>query len=84
MDPVDRRNFSITGNHPAVTGKHLAITEESVLLSITAKTNTGFVVKGVTLDGRPANCSFDYRIVAKRLGVEDVRLRPVPDLAGGK
>ena len=35
MDPVDRRNFSITGNHGAVTGKHLAITEETVLVIVT-------------------------------------------------
>jgi hypothetical protein len=30
----------------------------------------------VTLDGRPAACSFDYRVMAKRLGYEGVRLAP--------
>jgi hypothetical protein len=53
--------------------------QEPVLLFVTAKTGTGFVVKGVTLDNQPSDCAFDYRIVAKRLGVEDLRLEPVPD-----
>jgi len=53
-----------------------------VQLYLGAKTTTGFTVRGLTMDGRPANCSFDYRVVAKRLGLEDVRLRIVPDIAG--
>jgi len=48
--------------------------EEPVLLFVTDKDATAFTVRGVTLDGKPAACSFDYRIVAKRLGYEDVRL----------
>jgi hypothetical protein len=28
----------------------------------------------VTLDGQPAECAFDYRVAAKRLGYEDLRL----------
>lgn len=59
-----------------------AIADEPVQLYLGAKTTTGFTVRGLTMDGRPANCSFDYRIVAKRLGLEDVRLRIVPDIAG--
>jgi hypothetical protein len=54
--------------------------QEPVLLFVTAKTGTGFVVKGVTLDNQPSDCAFDYRIVAKRLGVEDLRLEPVADI----
>ena len=54
--------------------------QEPVLLFVTAKTDTGFVVKGVTLDNQPSDCAFDYRIVAKRLGVEDLRLEPVADI----
>lgn len=53
--------------------------QEPVLLFVTARTGTGFVVKGVTLDNQPSDCAFDYRIVAKRLGVEDLRLEPVAD-----
>ncbi|MBN1979074.1 MAG: hypothetical protein JW918_16865 [Anaerolineae bacterium] len=53
--------------------------QEPVLLFVTAKIGTGFVVKGVTLDNQPADCAFDYRVVAKRLGVEDLRLEPVAD-----
>jgi hypothetical protein len=54
--------------------------QEPVLLFVTAKTGTGFVVKGVTLDNQPSDCAFDYRVVAKRLGLEDLRLEPVPDI----
>ncbi len=49
-----------------------------MLLFVTAKTSNAFTVQGVTLAGQPATCSFDYRIVAKRLGYEDLRLEPVP------
>jgi len=52
--------------------------QEPVLLFVTAKTAQGFSVKGVTLEGKPASGSFDYRIVAKRLGYEDVRLPEIP------
>jgi hypothetical protein len=48
--------------------------QEPVLLFVTDKSATGFTVQGVTLDGEPAACAFDYRIVAKRLGYEDMRL----------
>jgi hypothetical protein len=48
--------------------------DHAVLLFVTAKNKTGFEVQGVTLDGSPSNASFDYRIVAKRLGFEDRRL----------
>ena len=48
-----------------------------VILFVTSKTSTGFTVQGVTLDGSPSDCSFDYRITAKRLGLENLRLEPV-------
>jgi hypothetical protein len=51
-----------------------ALGEEFVLLQVTAKAASGFTVRGVTLDGKPATCSFDYRVVAPRSGYEDVRL----------
>jgi len=50
------------------------LSQEPVLLFVTAKSDTGFTVQGVTLDGEPAECSFDYRVTAKRLGYEDMRL----------
>jgi hypothetical protein len=55
------------------------VCREPVLLFVTAKTATGFGVRGVQLDGQPAACDFDYRITAKRLGVEDIRLEEVTD-----
>ena len=48
--------------------------EEFVVLQVASSTATGFTVRGVTLDGRPASCSFDYRVVAPRAGYEDTRL----------
>lgn len=54
--------------------------QEPVLLFITEKKATGFKVKGVGLDGNPIQCDFDYRIVAKRLGFENERLREPSDL----
>ncbi len=48
--------------------------QEPVLLFVTAKTGVGFTVQGVTLDNQPSSCDFDYRVAAKRLGYEDVRL----------
>jgi len=64
------------------TGYHVFLTPvsmEPVLLFITAKTTAGFSVRGVTLDGQPATGDFDYRITAKRLGVEDIRLEEVSE-----
>jgi hypothetical protein len=51
--------------------------QEPVLLFVTAKGTSGFTVQGVTLDGQPAACGFDYRVVGKRLGLEDIRLEPL-------
>jgi len=59
-----------------------ALAEEPVLLYVTAKTPGSFTVRGATLDGKPAACSFDYRIVAKQLGHENTRLEQVDQ--GGK
>jgi hypothetical protein len=58
-----------------------ALCEEPVLLFVTSKDAQGFSVRGVTLEGQPSNCAFDYRVAAKRLGYEDVRLQSVPEPA---
>lgn len=54
-----------------------AVCSQPILLSVSEKTPQGFSVLGVTLDGQPSDCGFDYRISAKRLGYEDQRLAPV-------
>ncbi len=41
------------------------VSEEVVLLVVTRKNPDWFTVRGTTLEGKPASCSFDYRIVAK-------------------
>ena len=52
---------------------------EAVLLFVSDKSAQGFAVQGVTLDGKPSQCAFDYRIVAKPVGQENTRL---PAVAG--
>lgn len=47
---------------------------EPVLLFVSDKREDSFVAQGVTLSGGPSDCSFDYRITAKRKGYEDIRL----------
>ncbi len=59
------------------------VCQEPVLLFVTDKDATGFTVRGVTLDGQPSRCSFDYRIVAKRLGYEGLRLEKAAWQEGG-
>lgn len=51
--------------------------QEPLLLFVVSKTEVGFTVKGVSLDGNPSSCGFDYTITAKRLGVEELRLEEV-------
>jgi hypothetical protein len=60
------------------------VCQEPVLLFVTAKDTSGFTVRGVTLDGQPAACGFDYNVVAKRLGLEHVRLEPPTVSASGQ
>jgi hypothetical protein len=52
------------------------VCKEPVLLYVTDKTASGFTVQGVTLKNEPSDCAFDYRIVAKRLGYENIRMEP--------
>jgi hypothetical protein len=54
------------------------VCSQPVLLSVTAKTPQGFSVLGVSLDGQASDCGFDYRVSAKRLGYENLRLEPAP------
>ena len=74
FEPIFAETVNLDANY------HVFLTplgEEPVLLFVTAKSATGFTVRGVTLDGQPAECAFDYRIVAKRQGYEDVRMEQV-------
>jgi hypothetical protein len=50
---------------------------EAVLLFVTEKDETGFTVQGVTLDGKPSTCDFDYQVVAKPFGLEGVRMEEI-------
>jgi hypothetical protein len=71
FEPIYAKTVNLSADyHVFVT----PLSAEPVWLYVTAKTESGFTVRGVTLDGRPAACAFDYRVMAKRLGYEDVRL----------
>lgn len=73
FEPIYARTVNLEADyHVFVT----PLSTEPVWLYVTAKTTSGFTVRGVTLDGRPAACELDYRVMAKRLGYEDVRLAP--------
>jgi hypothetical protein len=73
FEPIFAQTVNVTETY------HVFVTplgETPVLLFVTKKAPTGFTVRGVTLDGTAAECAFDYRIVAKRLGYEAMRLEP--------
>ena len=71
FDPVYAQAANVKGEYQVFV---TARSQEPVLLYVTATTASGFTVRGVTLDGKPASCSFDYRVVAPRAGYEDTRL----------
>jgi len=57
MDPVDRRNLTITGRHRAVTGSHVTV-EDDVLVIVTQafgpRGDNLVGISGVDFDGYPA------------------------------
>ena len=57
MDPVDRRNLTITGRHRAVTGPHVTV-EDDVLVIVTQafgpRGNNLVGISDVQFDGHPA------------------------------
>jgi hypothetical protein len=57
MDPVDRTNLRITGRHRAVTGPHLAIENDVMVIVTEAYGPRGDMlvgIAGVEFDGHPA------------------------------
>jgi len=77
IDPMFAQTVNLTETY------HIYLTPvsgEAVLLFVTNKDISRFTVQGVNLDGQPADASFDYRIVAKRRGYEDVRMEPTSTL----
>lgn len=57
MDPVDRRNFTITGRHRAVTGPHVAVEDDVMVIVTQAFGPRGDNLVGidsVEFDGHPA------------------------------
>jgi hypothetical protein len=76
FEPIFAQTVALTDTY------HVLVTplcDTPVLVFVTQKTPTGFTVRGVTIDNQPSQCTFDYRIAAKRLGYEDIRLAEVTD-----
>jgi hypothetical protein len=73
IDPAFAQTVNLSADYYVFT---TALSDEPVLLYVSEKRAASFILQGVTLDGRPAQCAVDYRIVAKRLGYEDVRMAP--------
>jgi hypothetical protein len=73
IDPAFAQTVNLSTDYYVFT---TALSDEPVLLYVSEKRAASFILQGVTLDGRPAQCAVDYRIVAKRLGYEDVRMSP--------
>jgi hypothetical protein len=76
VDPVDRDNFSISDN-PSVTGKHLAIREDDVVVVVTQaygpRGDNLVGISNVVFDGHPA-----VTIKLRALGKEGlVHLSPI-------
>jgi hypothetical protein len=73
IDPVFAQTVNLAEPyHVFVT----PLSDVPILLFVTEKGTDSFTVRGVTMDGQPAEVAFDYRIVAKRLGYENLRLEP--------
>jgi len=72
VEPVFAQTVNLEAYHVYLT----AVCREPVLLFVVQQTPAAFTVQGVTLGGQPSQCAFDYRLVAKRLGYEKVRLEP--------
>ncbi len=57
MDPVDRRNLTITGRHRAITGSHIAVQDDVVVILTQAFGPRGDNLVGIAdvqFDGHPA------------------------------
>jgi hypothetical protein len=58
MDPVDRKNLTITGRHKAITGTHLAVEGDVVVIVTQAFGPQGHnlvgISEGANFDGHPA------------------------------
>jgi len=74
IDPLFAQTVNLTEDYQVQV---TATCNEPVLLYVSEKTTSYFTVQGVRLDGKPSNCAFDYRISAKAVGYETVRLEAV-------
>lgn len=71
FDPIYTQAANLVGEYQVFL---TAVCDQPVLLYVADKSAKNFVVRGATLDGKPSNCAFDYRIVAPRLGSETNRM----------
>lgn len=74
IDPLFAQTVSLSEEYQVQV---TATCSEPVLLFVSEKTDKYFTVQGVSLDGKASNCGFDYRISAKPLGMEELRLEAI-------
>lgn len=74
IDPLFAQTVSLTDEYQVQV---TATCGEAALLFVSEKTDKSFTVQGVSLDGKPSNCGFDYRLSAKPVGYEGLRLETV-------
>lgn len=74
IDPTFARTVNLAETYQVYL---TATCQEAVLLFVSEKTAAHFVVEGVNLKGEPSSCGFSYRLAAKRLGHEALRLEAV-------
>ena len=74
IDPLFAKTVSLIDDYQVQV---TATCNEPVLLFVSEKTEKSFTVQGVSLDGKASNCGFDYRISAKPLGMQELRLEAI-------
>jgi len=74
IDPVFAQTVALTQTYNIYL---TATCQEPVLLFVSDKAADHFTVRGVGLDGQLSSCGFDYRLAAKPLGYQDLRLEAV-------
>lgn len=74
IDPLFAKTVSLSDEYQVQV---TATCSEPVLLFVSEKTDKSFIVQGVSLDGKSSNCGFDYRISARPLGLEKLRLESI-------
>lgn len=81
IDPVFAETVNLNADYHVFT---TPVCDKPVVLFVSEKMADHFTVSGVSLDNEFSQCQFDYRVVAKRIGYEDLRLTPLSESLFGE